>query len=230
MTDGQALQERIQRLEARVDREKAARQEAETIAERVTSERFVLHQQLEDRLALRTTELAAARRAAAEAAAERDRVLSEVSHNLRTLLTALFFALESARDDEPLGQGGLAEVRTLLAEMRKALDEQAFTGDRESPSSATDPEPGASVTGTKTLSGLLEEHEEHWHHAAARAGKLLMVDMAPGSANHPAGDPGAVNERVLAVIGELADTAEPVVELRLVPGVWGDVEVEVAAP
>ena len=80
------------------------------------------------------------------------------------------------------------------------------------------------------MSGLLEEHEEHWHHAAARAGKLLMIDMAPESANHPTGDPGAVNDRVLAVIGELADTDEPVVELRLATGVSGDVEVEITAP
>ena len=107
-------------------REKAARGEAETIAERVTSERFVQRQQLEDKLALRTTELEAARRAATETAAERDQILSEVSHELRTLLTALFFELDSAREDEPLGGTRLAEVRRLLADMRTALDERAF--------------------------------------------------------------------------------------------------------
>ena len=57
-----------------------------------------------------------------------------------------------------------------------------------------------------------------------------MIEVAPGSTDHPTSDPSAVSERVLAVIDELADAPEPVVELRLRNGVSGDVEVEITAP
>ena len=166
----------VERLQRRLAREKSARLQAEAITERVTSDRWELRQQLEDKIALRTSELEAARRTASQALTERQRYVSAVSHGLRTPLTALFFMAESLSEDEPLGAQRLEELRNLLAKMRTVMDTQASA----SVAADTDTPPTAAKGGSEsqmTLSDIISAHEEGWHQVAARSGKLLMLDI-----------------------------------------------------
>ncbi len=231
MSSGDESLERIRRLERRVARERAARQEAETIAERLTTDRWDQRQMLQERLEARTLELQAARDAATDAASDRERVLSELSHSLRTSLSALFFELESLSADEPMGERRLAAMAQALAEMRDPRDERALDAavpDRRAPRG----EPAPSATGRRqvaSLSSVLEEHEERWQLAAAQAGKLLMVDLAPGSADLATPDPEALDSTVMDAITDLSESDDAVLELRLARSESGGVAVELSA-
>lgn len=201
----------VARLERRLAREKSARQQAETIAERVASERWELRQQLEEKLALRTSELEAARRTAAEAVTDSERKLSALTHDLRTPLTALYFMAESLSEGTPLSAQQLAELQRLLGRMRNALD-----------AVAADDGPGAEgVRERVPLADLVAACEGGWHQRAARAGKLLIlhVDAPPGQVY-----PGTVDvfdQQVLGLIRDRLDGTEPVVDVHLTVGPAG---------
>jgi len=220
--------EAIERLERRLARERSARLQAEAIAERVASDRWELRRELEEKLALRTSELEAARRTASEAVNERTRILSEESHNLRTSLTALFFLAESLSGEEPLGAQRIEELRNLLSDMRTVLDSQASAsiaaGADANPAAAT----GTSSRPQVTLADIISAHEEGWQQVAARSGKLLMLDIETGSGESHAGTADEVNQLVLGLIRELVDTSEPVIELHLRLG-SGGLEVDKAS-
>ena len=211
----------IERLERRLARERAARLEAEAIAERVTSDRWELRQQLEEKLALRTSELDAARRTAAEALTEQTRILSETSHNLRTSLTALFFLAESLSAEEPLGAQRLEELKNLLSDLRATMDSQASV----STTAGADAEPEkAAGTGSRfemTLADIISAHEGGWHQVAARSGKLLMLDIETRSGQSHVGTADEVNQLVLGRIRDRVETSEPVIELHLTVGPGG---------
>lgn len=219
--DPPAAVERLERLERRLARERTARLQAEAIAERVTSDRWELSQQLEEKLALRTSELAAARRAAAEAVTEQERFTSAISHNLRTALGALFFLADSLSLEEPPSAEQLEQLRNLLADMRTVMDSQsgamnAADADTERRNAA-----GRSPTSPMTLADVVSAHEGTWHQVAARAGKLLMLDIETPSSRVQAGFGDEVNEIVLGVIHHRLDAAEPVIELHLTVGAEG---------
>ncbi len=217
--------ERIRRLSARVERERAARREAEAIAERVTTERWNQSIVLEDKLAARTEELEAARRSASAASAERDTALSELSHRLRTSLTALFYEVGSLNPDQPPGEQRLARLTEALEGVREALDEQST--DDAGRDGAGRQQPEGHSEDVQTVSSVLDDHEEGWQRAAARSGKLLMIDLGPGTENLGTLDPASVNELVLEAIERQADSPEPIVELRLATDPSGDLRVQV---
>ncbi|OAN34469.1 HAMP domain-containing histidine kinase [Mycolicibacterium iranicum] len=195
----------IERLRRRLAREKSARLQAEAIAERVASDRWELRQQLEEKLALRTAELEAARQAASAAVSDRQRSLASVSHEIRTSLAALFFLTESLSPQEPITAEQLTRLRSVLDDMEKSMDAAA----------------NASATGQETdsplpLADIVSTYEASWLQAAARAGKLLILDVATPSAL--LANPVEVNNTVLSTISGRSVTAAPVVELRLVAG------------
>ncbi|MCH9736742.1 MAG: hypothetical protein K0U78_19695, partial [Actinomycetia bacterium] len=172
----------VERLERRLARERTARLQAETIAERVTSDRWELRQQLEEKLALRTSELAAARRTAAEAVTAQERFTSAISHDLRTALGELFFLADSLSPGEPLEARRIEDLRNLLSEMRTTLN---AAGESASSAVGVAAEPAA-VAATDSrppikLADLLSAYEEGWHQLAASSGKLLMLDIETGS-------------------------------------------------
>lgn len=213
--------EAIERLERRLTRERSARLQSEAIAERITSDRWELDRQLEKKLALRTSELESARRSASEAVTERDRSLSEVSHDLRTTLSALFYLAESLSEEEPLGAHRVEELVNLLSDMRTVLDAHAS----DWTAAGADAKPAA-VAGTSSrpqvrLTDILSAHEEGWQQLAAGSGKLLMLDIETGSGELHAGTADEVNQLVLGLIRERADTSEPVIELHLRLGSGG---------
>jgi signal transduction histidine kinase len=211
----------IERLERRVAREKAARLQAEAITERVTSDRWDVQQQLEHKLALRTAELDAARRTAAEAVNEKEHILSEMSHNLRTPLTALFFLAESLCEEEPPGAQRLEELSSLLSHMQAIMDSPASA----SATAGADSVPGkATATGSSfemTLADIISAHEGGWHQVAARSGKLLMLDIGTRSGQSHVGTAEAVSQTVLNLIRDRLETSERVIELHLTVGPSG---------
>lgn len=207
----------IERLERRLAREKSARLQAEAIAERVTSDRWELRQQLEDKLALRTSELEAARQAASEAVTVRRRGRSSRTHTLRTSLTALFYLAESLSESEPLSAQQIHEMKRLLSEMQTVLDSQTEDSAAVNP----DAYPATTSGGPRArvaLSDIISAQEGAWHQIAARAGKLLMLDIDIPPGHMLDGTADDVNRLVLGVIGDRVNTSEPVIELRLTVG------------
>jgi signal transduction histidine kinase len=209
------------RLERRLARERAARLEAEAIAERVTSDRWDLRQQLEEKLALRTSELEAARRTAAEAVTGQERFTSAISHDLRTALGALFFLADSLSPGEPPSAKQLEQLKSLLSDMRTVLDSRLSpaTGADAGTGSGEDADTGS--TSAMTLAAAAAAHEGHWHQVAARSGKLLMLDIENPSGQLPVGTESQVNEVVLSVLRNRLDSSEPVIELHLRIGAGG---------
>jgi signal transduction histidine kinase len=213
----------LARLEARLAREKAARLEAEAIAERVASDHWEVRQQLQDRLALRTSELEAARRAAARAVSEQERFASAVSHDFRTTLAALFFLADSLSPDQPPNAQQLEELSDLLSHLQTIMDAQTSasttTGDAGVDASGVAADAGSGLE--VTLAEVISSNEDNWHQVAARSGKLLMLDIENRSEKLAAGAAEDVNQLVLARIRDLSETAEPVIELHLTLGPGG---------
>lgn len=214
--DRSEVVERLERLERRLARERAARLQAEAIAERVATDRWELSQQLEEKLALRTSELEAARRTAAEAVTGQERFTAAVSHDLRTALGALFFLADSLSPEEPPSTQQLEQLKSLLADIRSVMDSHVSA----SAGADTDIGPGNAAdigsTGSgMTLADAISAHEERWHQVAARSGKLLMLDIQTPSGHLRAVTEDEVDETVLGVLRHRLDTSEPVIELHL---------------
>ena len=105
----------VESLKRRLQREREARKQAETIAEERTRELFLanralkrLNQQLEERVRERTAELAASRDQALEASRAKTQFLANMSHEFRTPMNAIIgftrLAMRRSRDLLPEGQ------------------------------------------------------------------------------------------------------------------------------
>ncbi|MBX7433100.1 hypothetical protein JDV09_13415 [Mycobacterium sp. Y57] len=204
-----------ERLERRLARERSARLQAEAIAERVASDRWELRQQLEEKLALRTSELEAARRAATAAVAERERCLSAVSHGLRTSLTALFFLAESLSEDEPMSAQQIGELRNLLSDMRSVIDNTACLLNTAGTDYAREDLASNGSGFQMPLAGIVSAYEGGWQQVAARSGKLLILDIETPAGQAYTGTADDANQFVLGLIRDRLDTSAPVVELHL---------------
>lgn len=202
----------VERLQRRLAREKSARLQAEAIAERVASDRWELRKQLEDKLALRTAELQAARRAASELLTVRRRGRAARTHTLRTTLTALFYFAESLTESEPLRAAQIAELRRLLADMQAVLDSQA--GGSAAPADVGPPSEAL-------LPDIIAALETGWHQVAARGGKLLLLDIDVPPGPVPSAVMDEADDVVLGAIRERLGSPEPVIELRLSVGPGG---------
>jgi signal transduction histidine kinase len=122
--------ERVARLERRLVRERAAREEAEQIAERGMRDLWTANRELEDRVAQRTAELRQSLAAVTMATQAKERFLAELGHELTTPLHAVLGILEltdpSSLDE--INRNNLEAVRThslQLAELLHGLVELA---------------------------------------------------------------------------------------------------------
>jgi signal transduction histidine kinase len=121
---------RVARLERRLERERAAREEAEQIAERGMRDLWTANRELEDRVAQRTAELRQSLAAVTMATQAKERFLAELGHELTTPLHAVLGILEltdpSSLDE--INRNNLEAVRThslQLAELLHGLVELA---------------------------------------------------------------------------------------------------------
>ncbi|MBX7455865.1 hypothetical protein GR927_48470 [Mycolicibacterium sp. 3033] len=197
----------IERLQRRLAREKSARLQAESIAERVTSERWQLREQLEDKLALRTSELAAARRAASEAITAGQRFRASVTHEMRTALTALMVLADSLSPGSPLADNEIGELTMLLDRMHAAIE-------------ATGTAPSAPRSGIP-LADIVAVREAEWLQLAARSGKLLILEVDDTAGSPVSAEPDDVDALVRKAIASGSTGPEPVIEIRLSAGPGG---------
>lgn len=168
----------LTRLEQRVARERTARQEAESIAERGMRELWLANRDLEERVAARTLELEQSLHATQRADAAKEEFLEHLGHELATPLHAVLGLLElidrsslSAEDRARLEHA--ASNARQLADLLLGLVELAGT---EGPSSPAD-------TSVELPRAWLDDVVAAWTHAAAGRGQLLVpecrADAAP---------------------------------------------------
>ncbi len=117
----------IDRLRMRAERERAAREEAERIAESALRSLWLANQQLDERIAQRTEELRNARRAARAADRTRGTFLATLGHAIATPLHALLGLLEL--DGAPVDPRIRDTAERLNARVQRLLVLAAVAGD-----------------------------------------------------------------------------------------------------
>jgi signal transduction histidine kinase len=161
--------ERILRLERRVERERRSREAAEEIAERGMRDLWLANQELEARVAERTADLERSLRAVRMASDAKEAFLAELGHELSTPLHAVLGLLELI-DRSQLADDDRARLEQVTINARQLADllfglvelagaEGAVTSDeieRVAPSA------------------WLDELVKAWTRRAASAGQLLL--------------------------------------------------------
>ncbi len=163
------LRRRVARLERRHQRERAAREEAERIAEAGLLDLWKANRLLEERVAERTVELEATLAATRAAADAKERFLAELGHELNTPLHNVLGLLE------------LIEPRRLTDEDRRRIEEirrhagelaDLLHGLVELASADGAPTPGDLTT--LAAGSWLDDLVDAWSRAAAQRAQLLL--------------------------------------------------------
>lgn len=201
MTDDHA--DRAERLERRLERERAAREEAESIAERGMRDLWQNNRTLEARVAERTAELEASLDAATVAAEAKERFLADLGHDLNTPLHAALGRLELIDTDalaEP-DQVRLQDVRDSVSELAASLG-----GLIELAAATGAPAPGdiERVSPSEWLDGVIER----WTRPAAAQGQLLVPSVNGGDES-VALDWRRVRRIVDALLTNVVEHAQP---------------------
>lgn len=163
----------LARLERRLVRERAAREEAEQIAERGMRDLWQANRELEDRVAERTAELRRSLAAATMATQAKERFLAELGHELTTPLHAVLGILELTDPNslDEVNRNNLEAIRShslQLAELLHGLVELA--GAEGAPTSETNVE--------RRPVDWLDEAVNDWTRRAAMRGQLLVPTTA----------------------------------------------------
>lgn len=163
---------RIARLERRLARERAARDEAERIAERGMRDLWHLNSDLEARVSERTAELERSLRATTMAAEAKERFLAELGHELTTPLHAVMGLLElidssalAVEDQDRLD--AIRENASELSSMLHALVELAGAEGASAPDDIVELRP------TRWLDDVVAS----WTRPAAMRGQLLVPSI-----------------------------------------------------
>jgi len=181
-TDTYELQSEIIRLRRRVERERAARTEAETIAERGLRELYRNNQDLDRLVQQRVAEGARLARRAALAERVKAEILGTFSHELRTPLMAVIGALDLLYDDvvpdeDPnckCWQESEVFLRAAIdgaSRLRDLVDDLLVVADLGHDQSEIDTEP-------VSLALFVEEMTNKWKLPALKAGLLLVSSIA----------------------------------------------------
>ena len=166
------LPARVARLERRLERERAAREEAERIAERGMRDLWSINRELEVRVAERTAALEQALSAATKAADAKERFLGDLGHDLTSPLHAVMGLTELL---DPSGLSGddqrrLIEVRRHAAELAGLLNGLVDLANAEgatAPDELTEARP----------SDWLDTVVEVWSRPAALRAQLLVPSV-----------------------------------------------------
>jgi signal transduction histidine kinase len=169
------LEQRIHRLERRLDRERKARLIAEQIAEVGTRNLYEANRDLDQRIMERTAELDAALASAKAATAAKSRFLAQMSHQAKTPLNGLLGMLEllgAELHDERSRQWHAAATRSAAR-----LDRLVHSLIRYAELDGVDLRTGAP---SRALGEVLASIEHRWGQRCLRAGQLLFVEGTIG--------------------------------------------------
>lgn len=172
------LAHRLARLERRVERERAAREEAERIAERGMRDLWSTNRDLEVRVAERTAALEQALQAATKAADAKERFLGDLGHDLTSPLHAVM-GLTELLDPSGLSnedQLRLIEVRQQAGELAKLLNGLVDLANAEG---ATAPDELSDMRAADWLDAAVDA----WSRPAALRAQLLVPSVV--AANDP---------------------------------------------
>ncbi len=189
---------RVRRLERRVERERAARLEAEAIAEQGLRELYEANRDLDRRVRDRVVEIERLAERVARAERVKSEILATVSHELRTPLMAVIGALDLMReggwDDEEgrrVAIDGANRLRELVDELFAAVD---LAHDAEIARESIN------------LVGFLDELAETWRLPALRRGSLLVTSVA-GEASEVAIDRARTRTALDRLLGNAVEHA-----------------------
>ncbi len=163
-------EQRIARLERRLQRERSSREQAERIAEDGMRRLFIANQELDARVADRTKELDEERLAAAQSAAERAEFLRLLSREARSPLNGVIGMMEvlnanaESEQAQAWASDGLASATKLQEIMTRLLLFLELEEEQETVMAAADPNDVISAIGSR------------WKHEALRAGMLLTTE------------------------------------------------------
>lgn len=174
-------QQAIARLERRLERERAARVEAERIAEEGLRELYEVNQALDQRVQDRTRELETARAQAVAANEAKSEFLAHISHEVHTpingvlgMIELLDTAIDGEKEREWLQSAG-ASIERLQHLFSRLLAHLSLEG------------VDLLAAATETPVGdLLDELAAQWRTRAAASGQLLSVELDAPSLTVPA--------------------------------------------
>ncbi len=165
---------RIRRLERRLERERAARIEAETIADRGMRQLWEANRELDRRVHQRTAELSKALEDLQVATSARDQLLTNMSHEVRTPLNGIVGTLEliGPHVDDLDGQRYLAAARSSANDLNLLISKLLLAVEAASGRLVLKPEP-------VSLAQLVEESREAWELKGMKLGYLVIVVCPP---------------------------------------------------
>jgi two-component system sensor histidine kinase EvgS len=161
--------ERILRLERRIERERRAREAAEEIAERGMRDLWLANQELESRVAERTADLEQSLRAVRMAGDAKEAFLADLGHELATPLHAVLGLLELI-DRGQLADDDRSRLDQASANARQLADLLFGLVELAGAEGAVSSDEFESVTPSTWLDQLVEA----WARRAATSGQLLV--------------------------------------------------------
>lgn len=213
----------IGRLRRRLDRERLAREEAETIAERGLRDLYLANQSLDGRVAERTAELHDAKNEVERALASTSVFLGNLSHDLRTPINGIVGMLEllseSVTDAQHLtwlqtATESAERLRRLLVRLLLYVDLERWV------EGSTDP---------IDIHELLDHVVAHWRKPLLQRGQVLIVDTSSIACHRIRVDSGLVRhflDEALSNVQEHANAGS--VRLEALVGDDGSFELSVA--
>lgn len=192
------MTDRLDRWQRRYERERAARLQAEAIAEAAIADLYDANQELDQRVAERTKQLEDALRAAEAARRAESTFLHGLAHELSTPLHAILGLVELVGEltDEP-------EIRASALQIEKASDRlhnALRTLVEFAAASGTEVKVNPAPT---TLGRLADALAQRWQRRAARKGMLFVVEVHPDPESRFVSD----SDRLAQVLDPLIDNA-----------------------
>ncbi|MDH4074804.1 MAG: HAMP domain-containing histidine kinase [Acidimicrobiia bacterium] len=176
MTAGPVDDAELARLRRRFARERAARHEAEAIAEEGIRRLYEANRDLDAQVAERTAELERARRQAEQASRAKSQFLAHVSHEVRTPLNGIRGMLELLAGVELRG-----DQQTWVASARSSADRLARLFDRLLRYVELDGLEATHGADRAPVDDVLDRLAERWRLRAAAARQLLSVEVSVSS-------------------------------------------------
>lgn len=191
------------RLERRLERERAARAQAEVIAERALRDLYVANQELDRRVMERTAELEVARREAADSDSARSEFLRVLSREMRTPLNGVLGMIELLGAQVATEQMRLwtASASASAGALNELVTRLLLYVDLDRPT----PGPPEELH----VGEIIRDSAQSWERRALQAGQLIVVEDRADSPTPSFGYRLLVRALVDEVVGNAVQHADP---------------------